>query len=441
MVQKSEKWELVAIAQDRSVVCALPADGSVVIGRGGAGAVDLAVDDPSVSRRHATFEIRGGTITVEDLGSANGTRIVEVIADAQRTAQTVAKELAPGQKFIVPPTASVHLGEVTVLLRRASELAARERKGDPEVIARSPAMKHVLGLLERIAQSPLSVLLVGETGVGKDVMARTVHAASPQSDGPFVAINCAALSEQLLESELFGHEKGAFTGALGAKVGLLEAASGGTAFLDEVGELPLTQQSKLLRALEAKEVLRVGALKPRPIDARFVSATNRDPSREDGSFRRDLYFRLSGITVAIPPLRDRPEDLEPLAMLFAKRAAAALKRASPTFAEEALVRLRRHTFPGNIRELRNVVDRAVALSTNDIIEASHLLIDAVHTTAKTDGHVGDPRDTERQQILDALNQCAGNQTRAAALLGISRRTLVSRLGEYGIARPRSNRDD
>ncbi len=443
-------WELVAIVDGKPTVHPLPSCGAVVIGRGGGSEIDI--EHASVSRRHARLAITADEVTIEDLGSANGSRIVTVIADAQRTAQTKVERLERGEPLAVLPTASVHLGSVVVLVRRAVAPAPAESALTdaaplvPDMVAESPAMKRVLELVERIAQAPLSVLLVGETGVGKDVVARALHAASPRRNGPFVAINCAALAEHLVESELFGHERGAFTGANATKVGLLEAASGGTAFLDEIGELPMAQQSKLLRALEAREVLRVGALRPRPIDVRFVAATNKDPARESaegGNFRRDLYFRLSGMTVTIPPLRARPEDVEPLATLFAKSAAKAVGRPVPALHEDALAKLRAYPFPGNVRELRNVIERAVALAS-DVVHVEHLGLDEALSSLPAAAPPPAPLDeraAERQRILDALAQCAGHQTRAAGLLGISRRTLVSRLTEFGIARPLRSRED
>jgi DNA-binding NtrC family response regulator len=286
-------------------------------------------------------------------------------------------------------------------------------------------------------------LLVGETGAGKDVVARAIHQRSPRATGPYVAVNCAALPEQLIEAELFGHDRGAFTGATIAKPGLLETASTGTAFLDEIGELPLAQQGKLLRVLEAGEVQRIGALKPRPIDVRFIAATNRDLAREieGGSFRRDLFFRLAGMTLSIPPLRERREDILPLARHFATRAAKTIGRPAPEISPGALETLERHTFPGNVRELRNVIERAVALAAGSPIGTDHLHLEPPSSSSMavaTDS--ADPRRTdERQRIIDALAQCAGNQTRAAEVLGISRRTLVNRLGEYGLARPLRDR--
>jgi transcriptional regulator with PAS, ATPase and Fis domain len=438
-------WELTALISGRASVHQLPLRGSVVLGRGGQ--ADLALDDASVSRRHATLHL-GDDIVIEDLGSANGTRVITTAVDAQMTAQTLDQRLPPNSRMALPPSAAIHLGSVVLLVRplAASSPALVSPSG---VVVASPAMKRVVELLERIAVAPISVLLVGETGVGKDVFARALHAASPRSAGPYTAINCAALAEHLVESELFGHEKGAFTGASSAKLGLIEASSNGTAFLDEIGELPLPQQGKLLRVLEAGEVVRVGALKPRPIDVRFVAATNRDlkADSDSGSFRRDLYFRLNGMTLAIPPLRERREDILPLAHYFAERAATTLRRPTPQLGAETVEMLHRYPFPGNIRELRNIIERAVALSTSGVITPEHLVLESTGGESsasapafKAAAPLGDPAmEAERQRILDALSQCAGNQTRAAEVLGISRRTLVTRLAEYGIVRPRADK--
>lgn len=428
-------WELIAIAGAEPRVHRLPDEGTVVIGRGGT--ADVTIDHPSISRRHALVHLEPARAFVEDAGSANGSRVVHVVASKGPTAQTVARNLDPGTRIALEPTSSVHLGSVVVLVRRTEEV-----HDDAAVVVVSPAMKRVFDATARVAQAPLSVLLVGETGVGKDVVARAIHAASKRREGPFVAINCAALPEHLVESELFGHEKGAFTGAVQRKTGLLEAADGGTVFFDEIGELPLAQQSKLLRAVETRTVLRVGALEPQAVDVRFIAATNRDPQKdvEEGKLRQDLYFRLSGMPISIPPLRERPEDVVPLIDLFAKRVSKSLGRNPPRFAESALAVLRRHPFPGNVRELRNLVERAVTFA-EDVVEERHLLLDAAVVASPRDPKKGSSREGERERIVEALAACGGNQTRAAALLGISRRTLVSRLGELGIARPRARVDE
>jgi transcriptional regulator with PAS, ATPase and Fis domain len=292
------------------------------------------------------------------------------------------------------------------------------------------------------------------------VLAETVHKRSPRATRPFVAINCAALSESILESELFGHEKGAFTGALQAKVGLLEAASGGSLFLDEVGEMPLGMQAKLLRVLESRQVLRVGATKPVPIDVRFIAATNRDLEEEVASkaFRQDLYFRLNGICLEIPPLRERTDEIEPILTLCLQNVARQLGRRPPEISAEARDLLMSYGWPGNIRELRNVIERAALLCPGDLITPEHLPANKMRRAAEEIAGAGAPppgaevrsdeaprqlqlkdqkEAMERQALMEALARCAGSQTRAAELLGISRRTLCSRLKQYDIPRPRA----
>jgi two-component system response regulator AtoC len=277
-----------------------------------------------------------------------------------------------------------------------------------------------------------------------------VHRLSPRAAGPFICLNCAALSDTLLESELFGYEKGAFTGALQAKLGLLEAASSGTLFLDEIGEMSLGLQAKVLRAIETKQVLRVGATKVRAVDVRFVAATNRDLDEEIAAkrFREDLYFRLNGITLAIPPLRERKDELPALARLFLAAGAKQLGEPPPTLAPEALAALRAYSWPGNIRELRNVMERAMLLSSGGHITAQHLPAEKMVRQAPVVAPVADAPaagapapslsmdEIERQAILDALVRCGGNQTRAAELLGIPRRTFCKKLADHNIPRPR-----
>ena len=326
--------------------------------------------------------------------------------------------------------------------------------GDPDPIIIDRAMVRVYDLARRVARGAISVLLTGETGTGKEVLAEYIHAMSPRAGAPLVRLNCAAWTESLIESELFGHEKGAFTGAIRERRGLLETADGGTVFLDEIAEIPLTMQAKLLRALEEGKVLRVGGSTPRALDVRFIAATNRDLETEvaAGRFRRDLYFRIAGMVIAIPPLRDRLDEIESLAVRFASEAARRLGGlpSAPRFTDAAIALLQHQPWHGNLRELRNVVERAVLLADGDTIETAHLPFAVARTagvratTAACASH-GSTRhgslaeelaELERQRIVDALERCSGNQTRAAELLGMPRRTLIKRLGHYGIRRPR-----
>ncbi|TMB01587.1 MAG: FHA domain-containing protein [Deltaproteobacteria bacterium] len=330
------------------------------------------------------------------------------------------------------------------------------------------AMQDLYSMVERIAWSDISVLIFGETGVGKERLAEAVHKNSRRASMPFLRLNCAALTETLLESELFGHEKGSFTGAQSAKAGLLESANGGTVFLDEVGDMPMTTQVKLLRVIEERKVRRVGALKPLPIDVRFVAATNRDLELEvqRGSFRKDLFFRLNGISFVIPPLRERVGEIEGLARGLISEACQRMGRAQePELSPEVLALLQQYPWPGNIRELRNAIERAVLLCTGERLELPHLPAEKMssHFAARRTAHAaaappglaplppppglrGAPllplelreqlAQAERQRIVEALSRCAGNQTEAAQALGISRRTLVKRLAAFNIPRPR-----
>ncbi len=303
--------------------------------------------------------------------------------------------------------------------------------------------------------------MLGETGVGKDVLAETIHRRSPRASRPFVRVNCAAMPSALLESELFGYERGAFTGAARAKPGLVEAADGGTLFLDEIGEMDQTMQSKLLHVLERGEVMPVGSLRPRAVDVRFVAATNRDIEKlvGTGSFRKDLYFRLNGMSITVPPLAARPSEILPLAKLFLERACRRLNRPALEISAAALDCLHRYDWPGNVRELRNAMERAAALCARSMIEIEQLPPECSRPGAPNLASTGDAaesssdapdlppalamrdevrraaRSLERERIIDALERCSGNQSAAARLLRISRRTLVARLAEYKIPRP------
>ena len=333
------------------------------------------------------------------------------------------------------------------LIARACErVQGRDVSGPPSAdeIRCGPEMRRVHLLARRAAAANINVLILGETGVGKEVLAESIHAQSPRADKPFVRLNCAALSPSLLESELFGHEKVAFTDAHEAKPGLLESAEGGTVLLDEIGELPSPLQVKLLRVIETRQVMRVGALKPRAIDVRFLAATNRILEDEvaRGAFRQDLYYRLNGISLVIPPLRARTDEIAPLARLFLDAAAKRDGRPLPVLSAAAVKLLESYPWPGNIRELRNDVERALLLSTGDSITPEDLPLEKMRgTPAAMAAAPAAPapaiRGDDYQRIIDSLAQCSGNQTRAARLLGMSRRTFCARLKAYNIPRPRT----
>jgi len=346
------------------------------------------------------------------------------------------------------------------LLDRASADALGQQRAAPSIagpamVIANTAIQNLDRIVQRIAGGTISVLVTGETGVGKEVLAERLHRLSRRAEKPFLRLNCAALSESLLESELFGHEKGSFTGAVQAKAGLLETAEGGTVFLDEIGELPMSIQVKLLRVLEERQVLRVGALKTHTIDVRFLAATNRDLEAEivRGTFRQDLYFRLNGITLVIPPLRERTSEIPDLAAGFLRHSAERNHiDGVPGITPAAMAMLRAYAWPGNIRELRNVMERALLLA-GGTIDVEHLPLEKMRpvtgpvpvaappVAAKAAVHpeLEAPLETftdERVRILEALNRAGGNQTEAAKLIGWSRRKLIDRLIHHQIPRPR-----
>ncbi len=548
--QRSGQLQLVVFGDGIFATHSLPEGGVVTIGRGGS--CDIAIDDDSISRRHAILKV-GKPLTIEDLGSANGTlvrnaklklgrpstisvgelvglgkanmilqwrsrpvrrrttwtqeyfeaRLTEECAREQRTGTAFAvmhvqADVRAGTDFVeetigevvrdtdvvgkygshefevlllatTPPEANEAIKRIQAQLqerglrwdltvtccprdgRNPQKLVSRgvadlsRERGQQEIVVADPQMQSLYRMLDLVARSQISVLLLGETGVGKEVFARAVHERSQRSTHPFIEVNCAALTETLLESELFGHEKGAFTNAMAAKTGLIEAADGGTLFLDEVGDMSLGTQAKLLRVLEDSQLRRVGAVKSRAIDVRFVAATNSDLETrvETGDFRRDLYFRLNGVTLVIPPLRERLAELEALATSFIKRS----ERPATRLGADALQLMRDYDWPGNVRELRNVMARAVLLSNGAEIHPDHLPATKMratrvipHVTTSVGPAIQRGFVDEQQRILQALDRSGGNQTAAARLLGISRRTLVNRLNEFDqIHRPRKHK--
>ncbi len=304
-------------------------------------------------------------------------------------------------------------------------LRLREDLGiEHNMVGRSPPMQRVYDLIRKVAPTTTSVLICGENGTGKELAARAIHENSPRSEGPFVAINCAALAEQLLESELFGHEKGAFTSAHAQARGKLEVGNGGTVFLDEIGELALPLQAKLLRVLEEREFERVGGTRPIKVDIRLLAATNKalEQEVESGRFRRDLYFRLNVIGLTMPPLREHPEDIPLLAQHFAYRFSAAYNRAVTGISAEARICLMNHDWPGNVRELRNVIERAVVLGSTDVIQLEDLpeTMFATAGAAAADGHDFQTAMTEfkKELILKTVREEGGVYKAAANRLGI-----------------------
>jgi two-component system, NtrC family, response regulator AtoC len=437
-------YRLLIIGESQHTAHRLPREGEVSLGR--SESADIQVHDRLMSRIHATLHM-GPTLAIRDLGSSNGT-----IVRGQK--------LEGGQLTPIFVGDTIEVGSTVLIVQ--PDFGRSTDKPDANIVeppnARGDAMGRIYKLAHRIAASQINVLLLGETGVGKEVMARTIHAASTRASKPFLGLNGATLGEQLFESELFGYERGAFTGATQAKPGLIETADGGTVFLDEVGEMPLSTQAKLLRVLEEREVMRVGGLRPRSVDVRFIAATNQNLEHEieAGRFREDLFYRLNGISLVIPPLRERTKEIASLTRTFITEACKhAGSIAPPVLSREAIDWMSTYAWPGNIRELRNAINRAVLLASGGVIQPEHLQSEGYRPrTGRGSGRVAVQRESdevvvsvadsntendERQRVLDVLAACGGNQTRAAKMLGIARRTLTSRLDKLGIPRPRKDR--
>jgi len=354
----------------------------------------------------------------------------------------------PFQPQVIRATAK-RACERTALLRENGKLreAVDRLEGSSEIYGSSQAIKTVRDLIERVAPTNAPVLIFGETGTGKELVARAIHRGSPRAANPFVPLNCAALPPTLLESELFGHERGAFTGADRSRAGLFEAAHEGTLFLDEIGEMPMEAQAKLLRVLTDGQVMRIGSTKPRQVDVRVLAATHRELTQHirDHLFREDLYYRLAVVPISIPPLRERSEDIADLCQLFLLQASRELKVSQHELSPEALQRLRKYTFPGNIRELRNLIERACILSGSAVIGpqsfpitadadsgrsgVSHEWIDLVPETLNLREFLSE---AEKRLIERTLKETDGAQAETARRLGLSRSHLAYKISKYGL---------
>jgi len=391
---------------------------------------------------------RGGIQLINDLREA-GIESTVVVVTGHATIETAVEATRGGAyDYLTKPVdvdqlrSVVDRGLERSSLMREMRLLRRElgREGRlGPLVGNSPAILRLYQLLEQVGPTNASVLITGESGTGKELVARTLHLMGARSRAPFVALNCSAIPETLLESELFGHERGAFTGATTARAGCFELASGGTIFLDEVGEMPPNLQKKFLRVLEERRVRRLGGRVEIQVDVRIVSATNADIQYllREGSFREDLYYRLNVFTLDLPPLRERPEDVTVLAHHFLKQIAAENGKAIHEFTGEALRRLTTHDWPGNVRELRNAIERAVVVCRGSEIDAYHLP-ESIRVKPLVNG--GDEgilvppgstlEDAERLIILDTLERAGGNKTQAAKHLGITAKTLHIKLRKY-----------
>lgn len=426
---------LAVFEESSSRVVPLPESGEVFVGRGDE--VGVRVRDAKVSRKHVSLELSPERVVLVDLGSQNGTYV-----NGERVSGS--RALFSGDSIELGHTAIVFHADGAEVPTSGGASEVLEL-GETRVILADASMLALYALIRRLAPATLPVLVHGETGTGKELCARALHHFSPRSARRFVAINCAALPEALIESELFGHERGAFTGAAQKKIGLLESASGGSVFLDEVGELSLGTQAKLLRALDTGRIVPVGAVDERPVDVRFVAATNRNLEQEvaAGRFRQDLYFRLSGATLWVPPLRDRPRELVLIAEGLLARARLRLGRPPVALSEAAARTLAAHAWPGNVRELGNVMEYLAATRDGPVLDASHV---AERLSARppepTAPEVPEApafrpledeiRELERRRISEALAASGGNQTRAAELIGMPLRTFVSKLAQHGL---------
>ncbi len=383
---------------------------------------DVVLDDPFVSGRHLRIDRPSGRWEVTDLGSTNGTLLGGV--------RVYRCELPPGLPLTV--------GDSELVLEPGAAREGRLPGSYEGMFSVDPGMRRVFDLVDRIAPASESVVILGETGTGKELVARALHARSPRREGPFIPVNCAAIPETLMESELFGHEKGAFSGAERQRKGAFEEADGGTLFLDEIGEMPVDLQAKLLRALESGEVKRVGSSRPIQVSVRVLSATHRDLSAQvrAGRFREDLFFRLCVVPLNVPPLRARQGDVRALAQRFLD--AAAPRGLSLRWSEEALRRLEAYDWPGNVRQLRNVVQRALLLrGEGNVLPASAITFEDLRPSS---GPGGDDatlylpgltmEDVEREVIRLSLRRHRGRRSAVVRELGIAKSTVMKRIGQW-----------
>jgi len=356
--------------------------------------------------------------------------------------------------YITKPFSFEEIGEVLKKLLTKKEEVEREEEPESGIVGSSKVMQEVFKTVAKVARSSITVLITGESGTGKEVIARAIHNYSDRKEKPFVAVNCAALPANLLEAELFGYEKGAFTGAVSSKKGLFEQANGGTIFLDEIGELPLPLQAKLLRVLQEKEVRPIGSERSKKVDVRVIAATNRNLEEEvkKGSFREDLYFRLNIVKIELPPLRERKEDIVPLAHHFVKRFSKEFKLPPKELSADAVEFLLSYHFPGNVRELENMILRAMVLSSSDFITAEDLRRQVYQEAPSLEGLIREfvlkvftveqkeennlydivVKAAEKAVISEVLKRCNFNQVKAAKVLGIHRNTLRRKIKELGI---------
>jgi len=392
------------------------------------GGIDLVVTDLVMRDRSGLDVIVAAT---------GGPEVIVVTGFGSEEAAPAALRAGATAYLLKPLGVEMFRSLLDRVARRAhARRAARRREGKgcfAGMVGASPPVQQLHDLVRRVADSRATALVEGESGTGKELVARAIHALSPRATGPFVAVNCAALAPGILESELFGHERGAFTGAHTTRAGRFEAADGGTLFLDEIGELDARLQAKLLRAVEEREIVRVGGNDPRPVDVRLVAATNR-PLRERvaaGAFRADLFFRLNVVRISVPPLRDRPGDVPLLVDVFLAELSAEHGVERPEVDPALLRRLAELPWPGNIRELKNTIE-TMLLTGGGRLTIDDLPADTPAVSPRTPLSMRPIADVERELILNTLKDLEGNRARAAEALGISARTLYRRIKELGL---------
>jgi DNA-binding NtrC family response regulator len=379
---------------------------------------------------------RGGRALPVVMLTAYGTIEKAVEAMKRGAFMYVSKPVNPDQLLSVVREAV----EKHRLVRENRSLRSQLERGGAfrSLVAKSPAMREVFALVDTVSKSTSSVLVMGESGTGKELVARAIHRESPRADGPFVTLDCAALPEETLESEVFGHEKGAFTGAHGRKLGQIELSHGGTLFLDEIGELPFDVQKKFLRFLQEREFLRMGGKQRIQVDVRIIAATNRDLQRDvqRGAFREDLFYRLNVVAIRVPPLRERREDVPLLVSHFLRRFNEANHKLVTAVEPAAMDALVRHRWPGNVRELENAIERAVVVCPGDTIDLRHLPRSLREQDPAVPAGGGTTLlEAERGLLLEALERTGWNQTRTADALGISRKQLRTRMRNHGLVAP------
>ena len=413
---------------------------NAVLDSGEAILADNVLNDPQYSTRDSIRELRAGSlICVPVIEDEHVIGLIHLYTSAQHqfTDDDLEYALAVARQ----------MAGAWAQLRRQDELTNtnRELKAvlclESELVGSSSALKQIEGQIARVAGTSATVLIRGESGSGKELVARAIHNSSPRRDGPFVTLNCAAITESLLESELFGHEKGAYTGATEKMIGKFEAADRGTIFLDEIGEMPPSTQSKFLRVLEGHPFERLGGNNQIKVDVRVVAATNRplEQAVREGNFRKDLFYRLQVVEIRLPPLRDRLDDVPALAEHFLKKFTRETGRRIKGFSPDALLKLQTYAWPGNVRELRNVIERAVALNDKPLLDATDLWLTSLEQ-ASSGQHVAviyrpqSLEDVEKRHINETLKHTDWNKSKAAEILGIERSTLDRKIKSYNLRR-------